>query len=177
MTISLIGFMGCGKSSIGRKLSELLCCGFMDLDEVIEGKSERSIPEIFASEGEGRFRQMELEALKDLMASSAWTADVPEKTIILSLGGGTVMTPECAEIVRERTFCIYLKASVGTLVKNLDGASEGRPMLHSSVPINERIEELMSLRAVTYESTAHMTIVTDGRTVEDVAQSIVQSMR
>lgn len=87
------------------------------------------------------------------------------------------MTPECAEIIKERTFCIYLKASVDTLAKNLEGESEGRPMLQSSAPIHERIEELMSLRAATYESTAHMTIATDNRTVEDVAQSIVQSMR
>ena len=56
--------MGCGKSSVGRELARLLCCPFMDLDEVIEERSGRSIPEIFATDGEAAFRQMELKYLK-----------------------------------------------------------------------------------------------------------------
>ena len=59
--------MGCGKSSIGRRLSELLCCPFMDLDEEIEARAGRSIPEIFAEDGEGAFREMELETLKGIL--------------------------------------------------------------------------------------------------------------
>ena len=67
MIISLIGFMGCGKSSVGRRLSELLCCRFMDLDDVVEEVAGRSIPEIFAKDGELEFRQIELEALKTVV--------------------------------------------------------------------------------------------------------------
>ena len=59
--------MGCGKSSVGRRLSELLCCPFMDLDEEIEARAGRSIPEIFAEDGEGAFREMELETLKGIL--------------------------------------------------------------------------------------------------------------
>ena len=59
--------MGCGKSSVGRRLSQLLCCPFMDLDDVIVESAGRSIPEIFATEGEPAFRQMELEALKEMV--------------------------------------------------------------------------------------------------------------
>ena len=59
--------MGCGKSSVGRRLSDLLCCPFMDLDEVIEQQSERTIPEIFATDGEAAFRQMELAALQNIV--------------------------------------------------------------------------------------------------------------
>ena len=59
--------MGCGKSSVGRELSELLCCPFMDLDDAIVESAGRSIPEIFATEGEPAFRQMELEALKEMV--------------------------------------------------------------------------------------------------------------
>ena len=62
--------MGCGKSSVGRRLSQLLCCPFMDLDQVIEESEGRSIPEIFASEGEGAFRSMELDALRNIV--SGW---------------------------------------------------------------------------------------------------------
>ena len=60
MIISLIGFMGCGKSSVGRRLSELLCCRFMDLDDIVEEVAGLSISEIFAKDGELGFRQMEL---------------------------------------------------------------------------------------------------------------------
>ena len=63
MIISLIGFMGCGKSSVGRRLSQLLCCPFIDLDDVIEEREGRTIAEIFAAEGEAGFREIELESL------------------------------------------------------------------------------------------------------------------
>ena len=59
--------MGCGKSSVGRRLSELLCCRFMDLDSVIEDREGRSIPEIFASDGEAAFRLMELESIRTIL--------------------------------------------------------------------------------------------------------------
>ena len=63
--------MGCGKSSVGRELSALLCWSYADLDAVIEEKAGRSIPEIFASDGEAAFRQMELDSLKDLVSDCA----------------------------------------------------------------------------------------------------------
>ena len=63
LIISLIGFMGCGKSSVGRRLSQLLCCPFIDLDDVIEEREGRTIAEIFAAEGEAGFREIELESL------------------------------------------------------------------------------------------------------------------
>ena len=62
--------MGCGKSSVGRRLSQLLCCPFMDLDDLIVESAGRSIPEIFASEGEAGFRRMELEALMGILSTS-----------------------------------------------------------------------------------------------------------
>ena len=63
--------MGCGKSSVGRKLSALLCWSYADLDAIIEKAAGRTIPEIFTSEGEAAFRQMELDALKDLVSDHA----------------------------------------------------------------------------------------------------------
>ena len=193
--------MGCGKSSVGRELSRLLCCPFMDLDSVIEERAGRSIPEIFATDGEAAFRLLEAEALDNIVAQpvgSVHQADAPLPHLrqydlshagyceagVLALGGGTVMTPECAEIVREQTLCIYLKASVETLVKHLSaGEAEGRPMLyggcHSERPegdeesaLRARIEGLMAIRSETYEKTAHMVIDTDGKNVEEIAAEI-----
>ena len=165
MIISLTGFMGCGKSSVGRELSRLLCCPFMDLDSVIEERAGRSIPEIFATDGEAVFRQLELEALQCIIGQ------LPMCDAIVALGGGAVMTAGCAEIVHEKTLCIYLKASVETLMSHLEGETDGRPLL-SGQALRSRIENLMALRAATYEKTAHIVIDTDGKSVEAIASEI-----
>ena len=155
--------MGCGKSSVGRELSKLLCCPFMDLDDVIEDKSGRTIPDIFATDGEAVFRQMELDALQE--------TTIQEETLVLALGGGTVMTPECAEIVQKRTVCVYLRAGIGTLISHLEGEEEGRPMLKGE-SLRARIEELMGLRSAIYEKAAHIIIDTDGKSIEAIASEI-----
>ena len=187
--------MGCGKSSVGRYLSELLCCPFTDLDEAICQKAGKSIPEIFTSEGEAGFRTLEAEVLQSIltpsgaestekqsltsqamgpslcgqMASTASPSSLYLKTV--ALGGGTVMTPECAELVKEKTTCIYLKASIETLIGHLETEASGRPMLQGD-SLRSRIEELMSIRSETYETTAHITIETDGKSIEAIAEEI-----
>ncbi|MBO5419797.1 MAG: shikimate kinase [Bacteroidales bacterium] len=166
MIITLTGFMGCGKSSVGRRLSELLCCRFMDLDTLIEEKEGRVIPEIFSSDGEKEFRRMEKETLESLV-----TDQDEGKTLILALGGGCVMTPECARLVHEKTRCIYLRASTDTLITHLEGGTEGRPLL-AAEDLRCRILELMSQRSETYEATAHIIIDTDGKDIEEVAAEI-----
>ena len=201
MIITLTGFMGCGKSSVGRCLSELLCCPFMDLDAVIEESQGRSIPEIFAADGEAPFRRMEVEALSQIIEAQQQRDQKPcypsgrrgrgpslamggivsdlsaaglgnYDKVVVALGGGAVMTPECAELVREKTHCIYLRASVDTLVSHLENEAAGRPMLQGS-SLRSRIEELMTLRSATYEATAHDIIDTDGRTIADIATAII----
>ena len=174
--------MGCGKSSVGRRLSELLCCPFMDLDAVIEEQTGRSIPEIFASDGEAAFRQMELDALNSILTDSSSSEfgelsaplapSVPQTSnirIVLSLGGGAIMTPRCANLVKENTLCIYLRTSVDTLVERLTDEAAGRPLLSSDSDLRSRIETLMAQRATTYESTAHHIIDTDGFTIDELA--------
>ena len=206
--------MGCGKSSVGRELSRLLCCPFVDLDSVIEERAGRSIPEIFASDGEAVFRRLEADALGNIVAqpvnsvgphlrfaqappSRGWQnansvhqADAPlphlrqsalshdehYEAVVLALGGGTVMTRECAEMVREKTMCVYLRATVETLVRNLDGENENRPMLSNEEPLNVRVAHLMALRSGTYERTAHMVIDTDGKSIADIAMEIHRNL-
>jgi shikimate kinase len=200
MTITLTGFMGCGKSSVGRYLSELLCCPFTDLDEAICQKAGKSIPEIFTSEGEAGFRTLEAEVLQSILSPSG--AESTEKQsltsqamgpslcgqmastaspsslylMIVALGGGTVMTPECAELVKEKTTCIYLKASIETLIRHLETEASGRPMLQGE-SLRSRIEELMSLRSEIYEATADITIETDGKSIEAIAEEIFNRLK
>ena len=183
MIISLTGFMGCGKSSVGRELSQLLCSPFMDLDQVIEEREGRSIPEIFASEGEEAFRAMELGTLKEIVGLPMYS-----RGYILALGGGAVMTKECAEIVHSDTLCIYLKASVETLMEHLSGQTDSRPLLNThdchsdrakrveESALRDRITKLMALRSDTYEKTAHIVIDTDGKSIEAVASEIISKL-
>ena len=277
MIICLTGFMGCGKSSVGRRLSELLCCPFMDLDQVIEERTGRTIPEIFATDGEAAFRAMETETLRDIISccgqerlpkqslpsqamgpslcgpptsitseprqcaplapshskaagpspyagvrkcqfrTNALTPDChpeystcypetpnchpeapdchPERSegsvnLVLALGGGTVMTPECAELVHSHTHCIYLRATVDTLVSHLEHEAAGRPMLNTDTAnchfdqakrveksaMRERITTLMSQRSATYEKTAHVILDTDGKSIEAIASEIISML-
>lgn len=164
--------MGCGKSSVGKTLSKLLCCSFMDLDEVIEKKAGRSIPDIFAEGGEKAFRKIEAKILKDILSQTdRGGSPTGNEITVLSLGGGTVVSKECSELVHSQTFCIYLRASVETLIGHLEGETHGRPMLEGD--IRDRITGLMSQRAPIYESTAHKIIDIDGKTIEEVADDIL----
>ncbi len=128
--ISLIGFMGCGKSSVGKCLAALLPeCRLIDLDTYIEEKEGKNIPEIFNEYGEAAFRRMEREALEEIFSAT----DRPRT--ILSLGGGTVTSEPCRQLIRQHTDCFYLRATTDTLLAALKGHSEGRPMLSSAQPI------------------------------------------
>ena len=127
--ISLIGFMGCGKSSVGKELASLLPeCRLIDLDTYIEEKQGKNIPEIFNEYGEAAFRRMEREALEEIFS------DKSRPRAILSLGGGTVTSEQCRQLIRQHTDCFYLRATTDTLLDNLEGNSDGRPMLNPVQP-------------------------------------------
>lgn len=162
--LTLTGFMGCGKSSVGRELSAAAGLPFTDLDEYIERSQGRSIPEIFASEGETGFRRIESEALKSALQEC--------RSGILALGGGALTTPGNVLLVKENTLCIYLRATVDTLVENLSDASEGRPMLSTEKPLREHIESLLKKREAAYIEAASYIIDTDGLTPQQIALSI-----
>lgn len=127
--ISLIGFMGCGKSSVGKILATLLPeCRLIDMDTYIEEKQGKNIPEIFNEYGEAAFRRMEREALEEIFR------DPDRPRAILSLGGGTVTSGQCRQLIRRHTDCFYLRATTDTLLDNLEGHSDGRPMLNPVQP-------------------------------------------
>jgi len=128
--IAIIGFMGCGKSSVGKILATLLPeYSLIDLDSYIEEKQGMNIPDIFNEYGEAAFRRMECEALEEIFSDPA------RPRAILSLGGGTVTSEPCRELIRRHTDCFYLRATTDTLLDNLEGHSEGRPMLSSAQPV------------------------------------------
>ncbi len=163
MLITLTGFMGSGKTTVGRILADALGCPFLDLDELIVKKAGKPIPDIFAQDGEPAFRQLEARLLKQTVEKYG------EGTAVLSLGGGAILAPASATLVHEKTVCIYLRATLDTLTDRLAGESGGRPLADSA------LAERLAAREPLYEKTAHVTIDTDGLSPEEVSDEIIIS--
>lgn len=172
MTVCLSGFMGSGKSFLGRALADALPARrFIDLDAFIEETAGKSIPDIFREEGEARFRALEQDCLEQLLVPAA------EGGLILSLGGGTMMAPACAGLVRKHACCIYLKASEDTLVERLLGTDlPGRPLLEGATDaqaLRRKVRALLQARSATYEACADAVIQTDGRTADELLAALL----
>ncbi len=159
--IVLVGFMGAGKSTVGRALAKLSDMPLIDLDALIVQQKGRTISAIFAEEGEAAFRKYETEALRSLSDAAP---------IVLATGGGIVGCPENWKIMRCLGRVIYLRANWGTLRERLAGSS-GRP-LASSDRSEVDIMNLLQQRIPLYEQ-ADLIIDTDGRKVDDVVREIM----
>ena len=163
MLITLCGFMGSGKTTVGKVLADFLGCPFLDLDDLVVKKAGKPIPEMFAQDGEDAFRKTEAALLRSTVEKYA------ESTAVLALGGGAVTTPASAALLHDKTVCIYLKASLETLLQRLDGETSGRPLA------DERLADRLAEREPVYEETAHVTVDTDGLSPEEVADEIIIS--
>lgn len=192
-TISLSGFMGCGKTSAGKELARLLGREFIDLDTYIEQHTGKSIPEIFSGAGEAGFRQIEKECLAEILSHGCSR----DNGLVLALGGGTLVSPENAALIHDMTICIYLRATADTLTCNLIHDYSGRPMLAGAIEaanldtagngeykespalreaLRKRIETLLSARLHIYEATAHLTVDIDGLGPVQAAGKILQCL-
>ena len=163
MLITLTGFMGSGKTTVGRLVADALGCPFLDLDQLIEKKAGRSIPAIFAADGEKGFRRLEKRVLEQTVKKYA------ETTAILSLGGGSVTLPGAVDLLQEKTLCIYLEASLETLLSRLEGQTGERPMASEDLPA------LLAAREPLYRQAAHITLPAGGLTPEELTDEIIIS--
>jgi shikimate kinase len=161
-SIFLIGPMGSGKSAVGKLLARLRGLGFIDSDAEIERRTGVDIPFIFEKEGEPGFRVREREVIDDLTRLPG---------IVLATGGGAVLLPENRANLAERGIVVYLEASVGQQVERTKHGRH-RPLLNDTDP-EARLTELMRVRAPLYQSIAHVTVSTDRRKVQTVAEHII----
>ena len=164
MMIALTGFMGSGKTTVGKVLADFLGCPFMDLDDLVVKKAGKSIPDIFAQDGEPAFRELEAQVLRKTVEK------YEESTAVLALGGGAVLAPASAALLHEKTVCIYLRATLDTLLERLAGETAGRPLADDS------LADRLASREPIYEKTAHVTIDTDGLSPDEVADEIIISV-
>lgn len=160
--IILIGYMGCGKTTLGIKLSYKERVGMLDTDKMIEQKNKKSVAEIFDSEGEAAFRQMEMDILKEI-------AQYHERYII-SVGGGLPLREENRVLLRDLGEVIYLRAEPDTIYGRLKNDTT-RPLLRGDNP-QEKIKEMIAFRGPIYEKAATSVIDVDGKGFEEILSEI-----
>ena len=149
MRIFLIGFMGCGKSTMGRALAASLDMTFIDLDTYLEERYFKTIPQIFAEEGEANFRLKERKVLEEVSAFDQ---------VIIATGGGAPCFFDNMELMNNSGFCIFLDVEIDSLVYRLIHAKTERPLIKGKSPEELRhfIEELMQKRRPFYEKAQYI---------------------
>jgi shikimate kinase len=164
--IFLIGPMGSGKSAVGRQLARLLRFTFYDSDADIEAKTGVDVAYIFDKEGEAGFRLREKESIERLSRLDG---------IVLATGGGAVIDADNRRVLAERGTVVYLETSVE---QQLQRTRHGRhrPLLNDTDP-QAKLKELMLRRAALYAEIADLTVSTNGRRVQLVAEEIHQALR
>lgn len=129
----LTGYMGCGKSTVGKQLAAKLKYDFIDLDKLIETDYQQTIPEIFALKGESEFRAIENNSLKKLINSN---------NVVIACGGGTPCYYNNMELMNSNGITIYIKMSVDALVNRLTNAKINRPLLENKT--GEELHQLIN---------------------------------
>ncbi len=160
MNIYLVGFMGTGKSSVGRQLAKDKGWNFVDLDELIELKEQRRIVEIFAKDGEAYFRKAEKKVLKQVSS---------QKGFVVACGGGIVLDKANIALMKKSGMVFCLSATAGEILKRVSFSND-RPLLNVENP-KKRIDLLLKMRAPYYMQ-ADKVIDTTGLSVRQVAGKI-----
>lgn len=164
--IFLIGPMGSGKTAVGKHLARALKLTFYDSDAEIETRTGVDIPFIFEKEGEAGFRVRERELIEQLTRL---------EHLVLATGGGVVLHPDNRRVLAERGCVVYLKTSVYQQMERTRHSRQ-RPMLLNTDP-RETLDALMLEREPLYAEIADLTVSTDGRRVQAVAEDVYRLLR
>jgi len=161
MNIVLIGFMGAGKTVVGRELARELGYNYLDTDELIEQTEKRSVTDIFARDGEAYFRELETEVLKTLQDFDGF---------VLATGGGMVLRPENVALLKSLGPVILLWADPETVYERVKRESH-RPLLKVADPLAE-IKKRLAEREPHYRQAADETVKTTGKEPAEIAEEI-----
>ena len=161
----LVGFMGVGKSAIGRRIARELGFRFIDSDQEIEKAENRKIPEIFEQNGEAHFRKLERAFIE---------TGHPDSNCVVSCGGGLVVQPGMKELLKAKGVVICLFASPESIVERTSHNSN-RPLLNVENP-EERVRELLAEREPIYMDSGAC-ITTEGRTIPEVVRHMIRTYK
>jgi len=170
MEIVLMGYMGSGKSTIGKRIAERYKVAFIDLDAYIEQQEKLPIKELFSRKGEIYFRLKETEYLQEILATKT--------NYVLSLGGGTPCYGSNMNHIKEsNAISCYLKANIPTLVERLQNGKEDRPLIATlnNDQLLEYIGKHLFERAPFYEQAANK-ININNRSIEEISEDIVATL-
>ncbi|HEY82555.1 MAG TPA: shikimate kinase [Dehalococcoidia bacterium] len=165
--LALIGFMGAGKTAVGKVLAERLGKEFIELDALIEQRAGKTIPEIFQQDGEIAFRELEIEAVKEVCG---------KKNAVIACGGGVVLNQINIDRLRKESLIVYLKALPGVILKRTSSDANERPLLKAADRAAE-IRRLVQFRKPFYERAADITIDTSKLDVDSVAEQIIKRVK
>ena len=165
VNIALIGFMGAGKTSVGRLVAEQLGFDYLDTDEMIQSRTNRTITDIFAKDGEPAFRKLEEQIVAELTAC--------ERTVI-STGGGLPVNPKNLVSLKTHALVVCLWASPEKIWERVHNQTH-RPLLNTPDP-KEKIRELLAAREPFYRK-ADVLLNTELRHVREVAQQVIHQFR
>ena len=166
--IILIGFMGSGKSSVGRLIARKLRYQFLDTDQLVEDRARMGIPEIFAQPaGEAGFRGRETAALESLLVGT--------HRHVIATGGGIVTQPQNLPLLHTLGWVVLLQADADEIFRRV-ARNNDRPLLKTKDP-RARVEELLALREPIYRTAADFIVDSTGKRREDVADCIVSEAR
>ncbi len=166
LAIALVGLSGTGKSSVGRRLAERLSWPLLDTDVLIERFAGRTIPQIFAEDGEPGFRELEAAALREALAQAP---------AVVATGGGIVLREQNRALLRTHARVVWLDAPTATLIARLLAHDEARPLLQGADPA-ARLEALRQARGALYAEVAHLRVATDLSTIADIVESILREL-
>jgi len=165
--IALIGFMGTGKTVVGRALAKKLGKEFVEIDSLIEQKAGKSIPDIFRQDGEITFRELEIAVIKEVAAG---------RNLVIACGGGVVLNKINIDRLRTGSIIVYLTASPRVILKRTLGDGETRPLLMVKDRISE-IGELLRFRKPFYERAADIKIDTSRLGIDSVVEQIISKVK
>jgi len=170
MHIILIGYRGTGKTSVGRKLAEKLHLPFYDTDQLIIDRIGQTIKQWVEAKGWASFRQEEKRVISEIPSL------VPG---VIALGGGAVMDPENRDLLRQNGLVVWLTAEVSTIMERMKSDprdQDNRPAL-SGHDFEKEIREILSQRIPVYRQSAALSVSTEGKTIEAVAEELLALIR
>ncbi|MCD8009957.1 MAG: shikimate kinase [Lachnospiraceae bacterium] len=161
-----IGFMGSGKTTISAAFSKRFSRNLIEADDIIVERAGMSVKDIFATQGEEAFRDMETQLCRELVELNDY---------VVSCGGGMPVRPQNVEYMKKNGFVVLLEARPETILDRVKGSDE-RPILNGHMNV-DYIAELQQKRANAYRSAADIVVQTDGKSVDEIVEEVYESIR